>query len=226
MSTSYNYNLERVRALNSRKKSGQQNESEPQKVEPALVSPDLYPERSNDLYSTSRINEQSNGYERRPTARVYDSPFKDKYEQKILRIPTESSTEKVGQQMVPSSLSRSAKISLSLPGPEIVARQIESHPEPQTSYQHSYKKTSFQEIPSQYASSPRIMKTRSASLRSANRHTSLLDLQDQWSKTQALANYHLAYPQPVPYVGDSTLRAKKTILAFDTRAKQNMRIVK
>ena len=237
MSSNHNYDLERVRAMNSSPlKLHEQNPSEKSTNEVVLVSPNLRPASHIDLYSTNHINEQTNGYIRRSTARVYDSPFKGKYDQTAFMVTIQPGTNQSQtgitnlNYMSAPSIPRVVKTPIGLPVPETVARSLQPNTEGRTTYQRSFKDVSYREIPSQEENSTKLLKHRSASMKNLDsrndRSSSLREIQDRWSKTQALRDYHQAYPEPVPDVGHSTIRAKKEILIADTIAKLNRRIVK
>lgn len=235
MSTAYNHNLERVRALNSvPKKAGEPQSAEMPKSE-NLVSPVHRPALDAEVYSTNMITEHTDGYARRSNPRVYESPFKGEpdptmheiYQQKQLEQQASAVPTLVSSRA--PTLPRSAKTAIRLPGPEVVARYVEPKVELPTTYQRSYKKVMFHESIPQLSNTIRAGNTRSQSmtgLEQVEKQWKLRDLQDRWSKTQAQRDYHLAHPEPVPYVGDCTIRAKKEILIADTLAKRGMLTVR
>lgn len=235
MSTRYNNNLERVRNLNSYPIKTAQNQAvnnNQEKPNDVLVSPVLRPTQNEEIYKTKHITEHTNGYSRRPTVRVYNSPFKSDKNANANR-PSESLLSR-SQTMfvepipvVPPQLTRSFKSSLRLPGPEVVARLVEPKIEKPTIYQRSYKDISYHEtIPQTQHSMKGDNRCAVRTAANAPKDTNLLDLQDRWSKTQALQQYHSEHPESVPYVGDCTLRAKKEILIADTIAKRARMIVR
>lgn len=220
MSTRYNHHLGRVQSLNSFPIKTPQNNKQ-RKVDHSLVSPVLYPSINDPIYTTKSIVEHSNGYSSRSTVRVYDSPFKDQSD-----TNTNQSTQPASQARtvsfdpnlsIPAPLSRSVKTHIRLPGPEIVARFAESTLEPKTTYQHAYKDITYHEAkPSQR---PPMVRSLTSLDQHTNRST-LADIQERWSKTQALEQYHKEYPEAVPDVGGITLRARKEILVANTIAKK------
>ena len=251
MSTNYNQNLERVRCMTSLPKrpvdyptegNGQQPPGQGSNGE-TLVSPVLYPTSYDELYTTKYITEHTDGYSRRSTARVYDSPFKGEHDRAIYKVYEQQAS---GQPQtisfdphlsIPAALPRGAKTAIRLPGPEVVARYVEPTGEPSTTYQRSYKDITFHESMPQIQGLNRSGRVRSQSMRNQVLQTSrvansrdkewkLRDLQDRWSKTQAQRDYHMAYPEAVPDVGGCTIRAKKEILIADTLAKRGMLTVR
>jgi hypothetical protein len=246
MSTTYNNNLERVRHSNSLPKlstdySSNNHEQESSSVNPnqqVIVGPLLHPAPYDELYSTKYINEHTDGYARRSTARVYDSPFKNEQDQTVYKIYDQSKPIAHNQSAsfdsnltVASALPRAVKTAIGLPGPEVIARYIEPKFEPDTTYGRSYKDISYHE------NVPHLLRSRQTtnSLRSSridptsfslDRTMKLRDIQDRWSKTQAQRNYHTTYPETVPDVGHCTIRAKKEILLADIIQKQRMTLVR
>jgi hypothetical protein len=219
MSTRHNNNLERVRSLNSYPMTVNDKQD---KTNPPLISPVHRPPVSDEIYTTKSISEHTNGYIRRPTTRVYDSPFK---------IEQETGTNQFSQQStslepiptIPAQIPRSVKTAIRLPGPEIVARFIEPKLEPRTTYQRSYKDIIYHESkPSQadFIKDNNQRVTRASDNRF--KKWGLTDLQDRWSRTQAQQQYHAEYPEVVPDVGGITIRARKEILIADTIAKKAM----
>lgn len=220
MSTRYNHYLGRVRSLNSFPTKTPENHKQ-RTVDHPLVSPVLHPPITDPIYTTKSITEHSNGYSTRSTARVYQSPFKN---------PSDTNTNPFIQQAsqartvpfdpilsIPAPLPRSVKTHIQLPGPEIVARSTEPTLEPKTTYQHGYKDITYHEAkPSQ---PPPMIRSLTTLDQPMNR-MSLGDIQERWSKTQALEQYHKEYPEAVPDVGGITLRARKEILIADTVAKK------
>ena len=229
MSTRYNHNLQRVRSLNSYPIKATQNSTvNTEQINESLVSPVLRPATYDDIYSTKYIGEHTNGYSRRSIARVYDSPFKNEYDTNINQYSIDKEQQKSSNSiepipLIPSQLPRSAKTTLSLPGPEIVARFIEPKFIPQTTYQRSFKDISYQEIrPHTHVQTQRVISSSDKRLKQLK----LRDIQDRWSKSQAQEQYHIEHPEVVPYTGDSTLRAKKEILVADTIRKREMMMVR
>ena len=221
MSTQYNHNLGRVRTFNSFPIKTPENPStnnRQEKTESTLVSPVLRPSHNDPLYNTKSIVERSNGYSTRSTARVYHSPFQsqcntstnqsDQQPQPVSFDPTLS---------IPAQLPRSVKTDIRLPGPEIVARFLEPTLQPKTTYQHSFKDITYHE---KKPSPPHAMSRSATTLDHRSKHLTLTDIQERWSKTQALRQYHEEYPEPVPDVGGITVRARKALLIADTIAKK------
>ncbi len=227
MSTRYNNNLERVRSLNSYPMKTNENPTANNKIDSTLVSPVHRPPLSHEIYTTKSIVEHTDGYTRRPTTRVYDSPFKSEHETNTNQFSLQSiqsqSTSVDPILCIPAQLPRSVKTAISLPGPEIVARFIEPKLEPRTTYQRSYKDINYHEIKPSQANFIKDNNQRFART-SDNRFKQwrLTDLQDRWSKTQAQQQYHTEYPEVVPDVGGITIRARKEILLADTIAKKAM----
>jgi len=231
MSTRYNNNLERVRSLNSYPIKPTENQSvnnKQAKTDDILVSPILRPSQNDQLYRTKSIVEHTDGYSRRSTARVYDSPFKHEYETNMNQQEQQTAQSQINSfdpsLSIPPQLPRSVKTSIRLPGPEIVARFIEPKLEPHTTYRRSYKDISYHEIRPQ----TQILNQRVVISSSDNRlkQWKLMDLQDRWSKTQAQQQYHIEHPEVVPDVGGDTIRAKKEILIADRIAKQALMTVR
>ncbi len=230
MSTRYNYNLGRVRSLNSYPMKTIENpatDNKQDKIDHTLVSPVLRPSLSDQIYRSKSIAEHTNGYARRSTARVYDSPFKSEHETSTNQFSlqsTQSQSNSIDPILsIPAQLPRSVKTAISLPGPEIVARFIEPKLEPRTTYQRSYKDISYHEIKPSQLYSTRYNNQRSVrALDNRFKQLKLTDIQDQWSKTQAQQQYHTEYPEVVPDVGGITIRARKEILIADTIAKKAM----
>ncbi|CAF1597291.1 unnamed protein product [Rotaria magnacalcarata] len=232
MSTTYNNDLERVRSLNSFpmrviSNSSMNNYSEFPNAN--LVSPVIRPSTSAELYKTNSINEHTNGYLRRPTVRVYDSPFKTEHNTTVNKVSQQQTVHPQSNPslQIPSQIPRSVKTNLRLPGPEVVARFTEPNIDPPTTYQRSYKDISYHET------IPQIKRTTKNNHQDSNcssnillRECKLLDLQEQWTKTQAQQQYHIEHPEAVPYVGASTMRAKKEILIADAIAKKAMMTVR
>lgn len=224
MSTQYNHNLGRVRSLNSFPIKTPENTStnnKQEKIDSTLVSPVLHPSFNDPLYTTKSIAERSNGYSTRSTARVYYSPFPNKHDTSMSQSVEQSTQlQKIAfdpQLCIPTQLPRSVKTDIRLPGPEIVARFIEPTLQPKTTYQHSYKDITYQEK----KPSPSHTMTRSATtLDHRSKQPTLADIQERWSKTQALQQYHQEYPEPIPDVGGITIRARKELLIADTIAKK------
>ena len=208
-----------------------------------LVSPVLYPAVYDELYTTKHITEHTDGYSRRSTARVYDSPFKGEHDRTVYKVYQQQASAHPQtisfdpQLSIPAALPRGAKTAIRLPGPEVVARYVEPTGEPSTTYQRSYKDITFHESMPQIQGLNRSGRVRSQSMRdqvpqtsrvanSRDKEWKLRDLQDRWSKTQAQRDYHTAYPEAVPDVGGCTIRAKKEILIADTLAKRGMLTVR
>lgn len=236
MSTTYNTNLERVRSLNSvpmRTISNSSMASYPEKSNENLVSPVLRPSTCATLYKTNSINEHTNGHSRRPTVRVYDTPFKTERNIAINKFPQQQTAEsqsKVSSSFfqLPPQIPSSLKTNLSLAGPDVVARFVEPNIEPPTTHQRSYKNIMYHEAIPQIKQ-PTKTSEKKDSNRSSNvllRECKILGLQDQWSKTQAQQKYHMEHPESVPYVGYCTLRAKKEIILADAVAKKAMMTVR
>jgi hypothetical protein len=227
MSTAYNNNLERVRSLNSYPmKTAQQNNQE--KTNDILVSPVLHPSEHDALYQTKYITEHTDGYSRRSTARVYDSPFETEHDpavhqlyQQQITSPQSNSFDPALQ--IPAQIPRSVKVDIRLPGPEPVARFIEPKLETHTTYQRSFKDISYHEgKPQRQDSIKHIAQTSD----NTPREWKLTDIQNRWSKTQAQQQYHREHPETVPYSSDTIMRAKKEVILADSIAKQQMMTVR
>ncbi|CAF2871987.1 unnamed protein product [Rotaria sp. Silwood2] len=235
MSTTYNTNLERVRGLNSYPIKTTQNQSvnyNQEKINDFLISPVLRPSHNDEVYTTKYINEHTDGYSRRSTVRVYDSPFKNEQnttmnelcQPQIIHSQTNSLEPFLS---IPGQIPRSVKTNLRLPGPEVVARFIEPKVDTHTTYQRSFKDISYHEtMPQTQRSTKNNNQNLTRTLDNCFNECKLLDLQDQWSKTQAQQQYHIEHPESVPDVGNCTIRAKKEILVADTIAKRGMMTVR
>ncbi|CAF3473375.1 unnamed protein product [Rotaria sp. Silwood1] len=235
MSTTYNTNLERVRSLNSYPIKTTQNQSVNNtqgKTNDVLVSPVLRPSHNDELYTSKYINEHTDGYSRRSTVRVYDSPFKNEQNATMNDLSQQQTIHSYTNSLdpflsIPGQIPRSVKTNLRLPGPEVVARFIEPKFDTRTTYQRSFKDISYHEtIPQTQRSKKNNNQISTHTLDNHLRECKILDLQDQWSKTQAQQQYHIEHPESVPYVGDCTIRAKKEILIADTIAKRGMMTVR
>jgi len=228
MSTRYNSDLGRVRSLSSYPRKTIENPSvnnKQEKTNDTLVSPVLRPSQYDELYTTKSIVEHTNGYSSRSTARVYDSPFKIKYDTSRNQFYQQEQQSNSFDPIlsIPAQIPRSVKTTIRLPGPEIVARFIEPKLQPSTTYQHSYKDLSYHESRLQKQdNNRRVISASDNSLKQSK----LLDLQERWSKTQAQQQYHIEHPEVVPDVGGNTIRAKKEILIADTIAKRAMMTVR
>ena len=229
ISTRYNTNLERVRSMNSYPTQSQPKSTADQQQENVsedlILGPFLPPSPYNELYSSKYITEHTDGYSRRSTNRVYESPFKNQQDMLAYKFHKKQSTPVAAYaQMTGPPLTKSAKVRLALPGPEILSRSIEPKLEPHSTYQRSYKDISYHEAItpislSKYTSDPSQSVGR-------NKQWKLVDLQDRWSKTKAQRQYHANHPEYVPYVGDGTMRAKKEILIADLIERQRMMTVR
>ena len=232
MSTAHNYNLERARTMNSFPKAAGEPQPSPISNSESLVSSVLRPALGDEIYSTKTVTEHTDGYGRRSTVRVYDSPFKGEADPTVQQIYQQNQQPSVAPPQSISraaALPRSAKTVIRLSGPEIVARYVEPKTELPTTYQRSYKEISFHESMPRLTVGPHSIKGRSRSINGVNnveKQMKLRDLQDRWSKTQAQRDYHVAHPEAVPDVGDCTIRAKKEILIADTLAKRGMLTVR
>jgi hypothetical protein len=240
MSTRHNNNLERVRSLNSYPIKTPQNRSisnEQKATNNTLVSPVLHPSPHDDLYATKYITEHTDGYSRRSTARVYDSPFKTEPDMTIHQLYQQQQQQTAHRQSnsfdpnltIPAQIPRSVKTAIRLPGPEVVARLIEPNIAPNTTYQRAFKDVSYHEsaLQTQNSNLHRLpTKDNDQSFTRSSKQRKLLDLQDRWSKTQAQRQYHLAHPEVVPDVGGNTIRAKKEILIADAIAKRGIMTVR
>ncbi|CAF1187624.1 unnamed protein product [Adineta ricciae] len=228
MSTKYNTNLERTRSLNSYALKTAPTKA---KSNDHLVSPDLYPPHTNALYTTNHITEHTDGYVRRPTARVYDSPFQSEQNPSVHQIyqnqvaqPQQARSFDPALQM-PSQLANSVKVDIRLPGSEMVARFVEPKYETQTTYQRSFKDISYQEgQPQGYAQHTEQLRPQTSDVSSSQRK--LTDIQDRWSKTQAQQQYQQENPNVPPYSSDTIMRAKKEVLLADSIAKYQAMVVR
>lgn len=222
MSTRYNTNLQQVQSLNSYPSTNTKQE----KTNDTLGSPILHPSIYDEVYTTKSIGEHTNGYSRRPTVRVYDSPFTTKSVQSLNQFsrPQASSNSFDPILSIPTQLPRSVKTTIRLPGPEIVARFIDPKLQPTTTYQRSYKDISYHE--SKPAKQDNNQQNLIPTLNNRVKQWKLKDLQDRWSKTQAQQQYHIEHPEVIPDVGHNTIRAKKEILIADTIAKKAMMTVR
>lgn len=202
-----------------------------------ILGPFLPPSPYTELYSTKYITEHTNGYSRRATDRVYESPFKNQQDMLAYKYYKKQQTSVSLYPQVSGQLPTSAKQVLSLPGPERVSRSIEPKLESHSIYQRSYKDLSFHETispiqhmrtsydPSRYSmkdNDERFSRTADGRLK----QWKLIDLQDRWSKTNAQKQYHNNHPEYVPYVGDGTMKAKKEILIADIIDRQRMMTVR
>lgn len=244
ISTRYNTNLERVRSTNSyptqsqsRPPTAEQQQQQQQEniSEDIILGPFLPPSPYTELYSSKYIAEQTDGYSRRSTNRVYDSPFKNQQDMLAYKYhKKQSAPAPVYTQVTGQPLARSAKTHLSLPGPEILARSIEPKLEPHSTYQRSYKDITYHEaVTTPISLSKYNISDQSHSVAGdnqasfgRNKQWKLIDLQDRWSKTKAQRQYHVHHPEYVPYVGDGTMRAKKEILIADLIERQRMMTVR
>ena len=222
MNTSSNTNLERIRNVNALPMKSQSNriidvdQDKPKNSDDIILGPFLPPPPYSELYSTKHITEQSNGHSRRSTVRVYESPFK--VQQDLLAYKHHSKDSMTATPAVPlypqktNQLPTEAKVSLALPGPEIVTRSLDRKP----SHAHSTYQRAYRDI-AYYPVSQSMIDRKISSSQSESRpkQWKLIDLQDRWSKTLAQRNYHLDHPEHVPYVGDGTMRAQREILLAD-----------
>ena len=230
MSTNYNRDLEQVHNTNSLPRTAPSTtlvRTSPTATvdKDLLVSPCLYPPSNDDLYVTKHITEHTDGYSRRSTARVYDSPFKSQsttfahglYDQQNDLASTTLTTS--------VSLPRSVKTVIGLSSPPMIARLIEPAFETRTTYQDAFKDIAYHEGPTQavrYSNRPAL----SGSVATRDRPWKLRDLQDRWSRTQAQRDYHQEHPEPVPDIGNCTIRAKKEILLADRLDKRRAMAVR
>lgn len=229
MSTRFNGNLNRARSMNSYPLESTENLFQITKSNQPLVSPVLRPSNTDEIYSTNSIGEHTNGYIRRPTVRVYDSPFRNSinsnrtqsFKQESNDFQTKSFDTNLS---IPKQIPRSVKTVISLPGQEIVAKLIEPTFAPRTTYQNAFKHVIYQELPFQAQKS--TTRAQQSSTDTHPRRSQLKDIQERWSKTQALRDYHLEYPEPIPDVGGDTIRAKKEILLADEFAKRAALIIR
>jgi hypothetical protein len=243
MSTKYNTNLERARSLNSYPMKPLQNQTVPTEEKTnnnnntIILGPLLPPSPYDELYSTKYITEHSDGHSRRPTNRVYDSPFKNKQDMTVYKSYDQQQTPVALYRQIPAQIPHKAKNDLRLPGPEVVSRSIESKSEPHSTYQHSYKDVSYHEIidpvqDSRLKSTHNRLSMKDDDQRFGRKSDGrvkqwkLIDLQDHWTKTRAQRDYHSKHPEAVPYVGDGTMRAKKEIIIADGIDRQRMMIVR
>ena len=239
MSTDSNRNLERVRSLNSFPIPAAEatNEREMKISDDIVVGPLLPPSPYDELYSNNHINEQTDGYSRRSTYRVYDSPFKADHENLIYKVYPKEKISVAPYPKKADSLPRAAKVMLRLPGPEVVSKAKDSVNEPHSTYQHSFQDVSFYEMitplddykPENHHqrlamkdNDPRFGRMTDGRVK----QWKLIDLQDRWTKTNAQRQYHQDHPEAIPYVGDATIRTKKEILIADTVEKQRMMVVR
>lgn len=217
--------------MNSFPKTNSESQPTPISNSENLVSPVLRPLMDEEIYSTKTKSEHTDGYARRSTVRVYDSPFKGELDPTVHQIyqhnqrQQQQSNVPSGTISRPTVLPNAAKTAIRLPGPEIVARYLEPKVELPTTYQRSYKEITFHESIPRLSHASNLAKTRSQSMNGMNnidKQVKLRELQDRWSKTQAQRDYHVAHPEAVPDVGGCTIRAKKEILIADTIAKRGM----
>lgn len=189
-----------------------------------LVSSVLRPSITDEIYSTNAISEHTNGYIRRPTVRVYDSPFQSSINANRTQSFKQQSRSFDPILSIPKQIPRSIKTVISLPGQEIVAKLVEPTFAPRTTYQHAFKDVIYQELPAQAQKT--IEKPTQQSIDTRSNKSQLKDIQEGWSKTQALQAYHLEYPEPIPDIGGNTIRAKKQILLADEFAKRAALIIR
>ena len=239
MSTDYNHNLERVRALNSYPKAEpaeaeERDEEQPDPKKEVVLGPLLPPAPYDELCASNAIAEHTDGYSRRSTYRVYDSPFKGEHEATIYKFYPKEPISVAAFPRKAEALPKAAKTVLRLPGPEIVSRSVDYPSEPQSTYQHSYPEMSFHELISPSMTTrravpsygrlamkdhdPRFGRTTDGRVK----QWKLIDLQDRWTRTNAQRQYHAEHPEHVPYVGDATVRANKEILIADIVEKQQI----
>ncbi len=243
ISTKYNTNLERVRNFNSYPKKSMQDQSftsnnnnkEEKPNDDTILGPFLPPSPYDELYSTKYITEHTDGYSRRTTNRVYESPFKKQQDMLAYKFYKKQQKPDGLDSQVPAQIPNSVKHVLTLPGPEIVSRSIEPKFEPDSIYQRSYKDIYFHEkispVPSPYYDQNRYsMKDNDERFGRTSdgrvKQWKLIDLQDRWSKTKAQRQHHVNHPEPVPYVGDAAIRAQKEILIADVMDRQRMMTVR
>ena len=233
ISTRYNTNIERVRYANSSpiKSAPSQwiDAPEEKPSEDIVLGPFLPPSPYNELFSSKHITEHTNGYSRRSTNRVYESPFKNQQDMLAYKFHKKPVTPPaIFHSQTTSQLPAAAKLNLSLPGPEIVSRSVEPKTALHSIYQRSYKDITYHEvIPPIYDSkAPSISVKESEQSFSRGKQWKLIDLQDHWTKTKAQREYHADHPESVPYVGDATLRAKKEILIADRLERQRLMTVR
>ena len=228
ISTQFNTNLERVRSFNSyptKSTPPADTHHDENTQDEILLGPFLPPSPYNELYATKYITEQTDGYSRRSTNRVYDSPFKSQQDMLAYKYHKKQPTSVPFYHQMTTQLPNSAKVNLSLPGPEIVSRSIEPKLEGHSIYQRSYKDIAFHETIAPISDSKYTSDQNPSSV-SQGRQWKLIDLQDRWSKTNAQRRYHVNHPEYVPYVGDGTMRAKKEILIADLIERERMMTVR
>ncbi len=230
ISTKYNSNLERVRNINSYPTKSLQNQSvvnhEEKTNDDIILGPFLPPSPYNELYSSQHITEHTNGYSRRSTNRVYESPFKNQQDMIAYKFYKKQSTPVTLHPQITNQLPTSAKINLSLSGPELVSRSIEPKSELHSIYQRSYKDLSYHEIIKPIQDPNRFSKKDNEQSFNRGKQWTLIDLQDRWTKTKAQRQYHIHHPKYVPYVGNSKLRAKKEIIVADIIERERMMTVR
>jgi hypothetical protein len=189
------------------------------------------------LYSTKYITEHTNGYSRRSTNRVYESPFQNQQDLLAYKFHKKQKTPVALYPQTPRSLPSSVKYTFSLPGPEIISRSIDRKFEPHSIYQHSYGDISYRQSISPILDSKLNSDQNRSSMKNNNQRFSptsngrtkqwkLIDLQDRWSKTKAQREYHVTHPEYVPDVGDTTMRAKKEIVIADKIDRERMMTVR
>ena len=231
ISTRYNTNLERVRSMNTYPNRSspkpsidqQQQENISQDI---ILGPLLPPSPYQELYSSKYITEHTDGYSRRPTNRVYDSPFKNSQDMIAYKFHKKQSTPVAAYPQTTGQMPTSAKVRLALPGPEVLSRSIEPKFEPHSIYQSSYKDVTYHEAVLPISMSRHSSDQSQSVIREPDRKWKLIDLQDRWSKTRAQRQYHVDHREYVPYVGDGTMRAKKEIVIADLIERQRMMTVR
>jgi hypothetical protein len=227
MSTTHNTNLERARSMNSYPLKTAPSQK---KADEALVSPLHYPSQYDDIYTTNHITEHTDGYSRRATTRVYDSPFKSEQNPSIHQIYQDQTAQPQSRSFdpalqMPAQLPNSVKVDIRLPGPEMVARFVEPRYETDTTYQRSFKDISYHE--GQPRDTMRDNQQHySQPSESSSGQRRLADIQNGWSKTQAQQQYQQENPSVPPYSSDTIMRAKKEVLLADTIAKHQAMIVR
>jgi hypothetical protein len=240
MSTTYNNDLERVRSINSFPKKLTRTQSlnnNEEKSHDILIGPLLHPSPYDEIYSTKYITEHTDGYSRRSANRVYDSPFKTKQDMTVFKFYEKQQTPVQPYPTSADQLTRSAKTIIRLPGPEMVSRSIEPKLEPHSTYQHSFKDISYHETISPLQDSRNNNNHQRLSMKDDDmrfgrtsdgrvKQWKLIDLQDHWTKTKAQRQYHATHPESVPYIGESTMRAKKEIVIADLIDRQRMMTVR
>ncbi|CAF3625374.1 unnamed protein product [Adineta steineri] len=225
MSTRYNNDLERTRSLNSYPMKTTQTRNITDDV---LSSPVLHPSQYDDMYTTKHITEHTDGYSRRPTTRVYDSPFKSEHDPTVHQVYQNQTVHTQARSFdpalqIPTQLPNSVKTSIRLPGPENVARFIEPKFETNTTYQRSFKDISFHEgTPRRQNFSQDNNQHLDQSSDLSPRPCKLTDIQDGWTKTQAQQHYQYENPGVAPYSSDTIMRAKKEVLLADSIVKQHV----